>query len=104
MAGLSPGAEVQVLGIRAGEVRRIVIDPNQRMHAEARIEEQMTPFIRRNSQVVIRRQFGVAGAAFLEVSRGTGEPMDWGFAVLAAGTDRASPTLSARWSMSCGPS
>jgi phospholipid/cholesterol/gamma-HCH transport system substrate-binding protein len=89
VAGLSRGAEVQVLGIRAGEVRRIVIDPNQRMHAEARIDDQMTPFIRRDSQVLIRRQFGVAGAAYLDISRGTGEPLDWGYAVLAAETDRA---------------
>ncbi|TXL71596.1 MCE family protein [Vineibacter terrae] len=89
VAGLAVGAEVQVLGIRAGEVRRIVIDPSQRMHAEARIDDQMTAFIRRDSQVVIRRQFGVAGAAYLDVSRGTGEAMDWGFAVLSAGTDRA---------------
>ena len=30
VSGLAPGAEVQVLGTRAGEIRRIVIDPNQR--------------------------------------------------------------------------
>src|SRR5260370_11786594 len=63
VSGLAPGAEVQVLGTRAGEVRRIVIDPNQRMHAVARVEDQMRPFIRRDSKVSIRRQFGVAGAA-----------------------------------------
>ncbi len=93
VAGLAPGADVQVLGIRAGEVRRIVIDPSQRMHAEARIDDQMKAFIRRDSQVVIRRQFGVAGAGYLDISRGTGDPMDWGFAVLAASSDRA-PTDS----------
>ena len=60
VSGLAPGAEVQVLGTRAGEVRRIVIDPNQRMHAVARVEDQMRPFIRRDSVVSIRRQFGVA--------------------------------------------
>ena len=39
VSGLAPGAEVQVAGTRAGEVRRIVIDPNQRMHAVARVDE-----------------------------------------------------------------
>jgi phospholipid/cholesterol/gamma-HCH transport system substrate-binding protein len=63
VSGLAPGAEVQVLGTRAGEVRRIVIDPNERMHAIARVDNQMRPFIRRDSPVSIRRQFGVAGAA-----------------------------------------
>ena len=59
-SGLSQGSEVQILGTRAGEIRRIVIDPSQRMHAEARIDTQMKPFIRRDSQIVIRRQFGPA--------------------------------------------
>lgn len=89
VAGLAPGAELQVMGTRAGEIRRIVIDPAQRMYAEARIESQMRPFIRRDSLVVIRRQFGIAGPAFIDVSRGVGEPLDWGFAVVTASIDRA---------------
>jgi phospholipid/cholesterol/gamma-HCH transport system substrate-binding protein len=80
---------VQVLGTRAGEVRRIVIDPSQRMHAVARIEDQMRPFIRRDSRVSIRRQFGVAGAAFIDIARGTGPELDWSYAVIAASTERA---------------
>ena len=93
VSGLAQGAEVQIMGTRAGEIRRILIDPSQRMHAEARIDSQMRPFLRRDSQVVIRRQFGIAGAAFLDISRGTGPDLDWGFAVLTATTDRA-PTDS----------
>jgi phospholipid/cholesterol/gamma-HCH transport system substrate-binding protein len=89
VSGLSPGAEVQVLGTRAGEVRRIVIDPNQHMHAIARVESQMRPFIRRDSQVSIRRQFGVAGAAFIDIGRGNGPELDWSYAVLSASSDRA---------------
>jgi phospholipid/cholesterol/gamma-HCH transport system substrate-binding protein len=89
VSGLAPGAEVQVLGTRAGEVRRIVIQPNQRMHALARIEDEMRPFIRRDSQVTIRRQFGVAGAAYIDISRGSGPELDWNYAVIAATSDRA---------------
>jgi phospholipid/cholesterol/gamma-HCH transport system substrate-binding protein len=89
VSGLAAGAEVQVLGTRAGEVRRIVIDPGAHMHAIARVEDQMRPFIRRNSQVSIRRQFGVAGAAYLDISRGTGPELDWSYAVLTASSDRA---------------
>jgi phospholipid/cholesterol/gamma-HCH transport system substrate-binding protein len=89
VAGLAPGAEVQVMGTRAGEIRRIVIDPSQRMHALARIEEQMRPFIRRDSHISIRRQFGIAGTAYVDISRGDGPPLDWGYAVLTADTDRA---------------
>ena len=93
VAGLAPGAEVQVLGTRAGEVRRIVIDPNQRMHAVARVEDQMRPFIRRDSVVTIRRTFGVAGAAYIDIARGVGPELDWSYAVIAAASDRA-PTDS----------
>ena len=89
VSGLAPGAEVQVLGTRAGEVRRIVIDPNQRMHAVARVEDQMRPFIRRDSQVTIRRQFGVAGAAYIDIARGVGPELDWSYAVIAASSERA---------------
>jgi phospholipid/cholesterol/gamma-HCH transport system substrate-binding protein len=89
VSGLAAGAEVQVLGTRAGEIRQIVIDPNQRMHAVARIDDQMRPFIRRDSVVSIRRQFGVAGAAFIDISRGTGSELDWSYAVIAATSERA---------------
>jgi phospholipid/cholesterol/gamma-HCH transport system substrate-binding protein len=86
--GLSTGAEVQVLGTRAGEILRIVIDPSQQMHAEARIDTQMRSFIRRDSQVFIRRQFGIAGNAYVEITSGSGAELDWAFAVLKAGVER----------------
>jgi phospholipid/cholesterol/gamma-HCH transport system substrate-binding protein len=93
VAGLSEGADVQVLGTRAGTVRRIVISPNQQMYAEAEIDDQARAFIRRDSKAVIRKSFGVAGAAFLDVSRGGGAPLDWSYAVIQATTER-DPTES----------
>ena len=93
VAGLSVGADVEVLGIRTGAVRRIVINPGQQIYAEAEIEQQAQGFIRRDSQAVIRRRFGVAGAAYVDIARGTGEPLDWNFAVIDAVTERA-PTES----------
>jgi phospholipid/cholesterol/gamma-HCH transport system substrate-binding protein len=49
----------------------------------------MRPFIRRDSVVAIRRQFGVAGAAFIDIQRGVGPELDWSYAVIAASTERA---------------
>lgn len=89
VSGLSAGSEVEVLGTRAGQVRRIVIDPDQQMHAEVDLDRSMNSFVRRDSQAVIRKQFGVAGAAFLDISRGKGAPLDWGFAIIPATTERA---------------
>lgn len=91
--GLSDGSEVEVLGTRAGEVRSIVIEPDQQMYADVRLRQNMVPFVRQNSVAIIRRRFGVAGAAFLDISRGSGEPLDWDYAVINAQSERA-PTDS----------
>jgi len=87
--GLAKGAQVDILGTPAGEVVRIVIEPDQKIHAEARIRASMKPFVRRDSTAVIRKTFGVAGEAYLEITRGFGEPLDWDYAVLNAAADRA---------------
>jgi phospholipid/cholesterol/gamma-HCH transport system substrate-binding protein len=87
-AGLSVGADVEILGTQVGTVRRIVINPNQQMYAEADIDEQARPFVRRDSRALIRRRYGIAGAAFLDISRGTGSELDWNYAVIGAVTER----------------
>ena len=91
--GLSEGAEVEILGTKAGKVLRIVINPNQQMHADVQIQSDMAAFVRRDSLAVIRKRYGVAGDSFLDISRGHGEPLDWEFAVINASADRA-PTES----------
>ena len=89
VGGLTAGADVEVLGTRAGTVRRVVLNPSQQIYAEADIDEQAEPFIRRDSRAVIRRRFGVAGAAYVDISRGAGAPMDWSYAVIDATTETA---------------
>jgi phospholipid/cholesterol/gamma-HCH transport system substrate-binding protein len=86
--GLTSGADIEVLGTHAGTIRRVVINP-QRIYAEAEIDNQVRPVITRDSIAVVRRRFGIAGAAFVEINRGTGPPMDWGFAVIQGSTERA---------------
>ena len=87
--GLSEGAVVEILGTKAGQVRRIVIDPQQQMYADVQIQNNMKGFVRGDSSAVIRKRFGVAGDSFLEISRGLKEPLDWKFAVIQATADRA---------------
>jgi phospholipid/cholesterol/gamma-HCH transport system substrate-binding protein len=89
VAGLAVGAEAEVLGIRAGSVRRIIVDPERRIRAELRIEEQAKPFIRQDSTAVVRRRFGVAGPAYLDIQRGQGEPLNWDYAWINASSERA---------------
>jgi phospholipid/cholesterol/gamma-HCH transport system substrate-binding protein len=87
--GLAEGAVVEVLGTKAGQVRRIVIDPQQQMYADVQIQSNMKGFVRADSTAVIRKRFGVAGDSFLEISRGFKEPLDWEYAVITATADRA---------------
>ncbi len=89
VAGLAVGAEAQVLGVRAGTVTRVVLEPDQRIRAEVTVDEQAKPFIRQDSKAVIRRRFGVAGPGYLDIERGEGEPMNWNWAVIEATTERA---------------
>ncbi len=87
--GLTEGAAVEILGTSAGKVVDIVIDPDQKIHAEIEIPNDMKTFVRQDSKAIIRKRFGVAGAAYLEITRGYGEPLDWHYAVLEAEADRA---------------
>ena len=91
--GLSRGADVEILGTEAGVVDEIVVVPNEQMHAVVLLKQKMTGFVRRDSKGIIRKEFGVAGAAYLEITRGESEPLDWEYAVINAVAERA-PTES----------
>ena len=93
--GLAEGSSVEILGTKAGEVRDIVINPNEQIHANVRIDSEMAVFVRSDSKATIRKTFGIAGDAYLEITRGTGKPLDWEYAVLTVESDRkTSDTLS----------
>jgi len=93
--GLTEGSTVEILGTKAGEVRDIVINPDQKIHANVRIDSDMAVFVRSDSKATIRKTFGIAGDAYLEITRGTGAPLDWEYAVLTVESDRkASDTLA----------
>ena len=87
--GLSRGASVEILGTNAGSVEQIVIDPDQQIHAQIRIRRDMMSFVRQDSAAYIRKRFGVAGEAYVEITRGFGAQLDWEFAVIQAKVDRA---------------
>lgn len=84
-AGLRAGAEVEVLGVPAGTVRRILFGPERRLIAEIDLSEPAArDFIRRDSPVAIRQRRGAQGAVFLNVGPGDGPVLDPVTTVLAA--------------------
>ena len=88
LSGLTRGSTVEILGTKAGEVQEIVINPSEKIYAEVRIDREMALFVRSDSKATIRRTFGIAGDAYLEITRGFGKPLDWEFAVISAVSDR----------------
>jgi len=82
--GLAVGGDIDVLGTHAGSVKQIVLNPTGEMYALATIERQAEALILRDSTATIRLRYGVAGAAYVDVTRGTGAPMNWSYAVLNA--------------------
>jgi len=88
LSGLTKGSTVEILGTKAGEVREIVINPSEKIYADVRIDREMALFVRSDSKATIRRMFGIAGDAYLEITRGFGKPLDWEFAVINAVSDR----------------
>lgn len=87
--GLSAGARVEIFGTDAGSIRSVVIRAHEQSYAEADIRRDFLPFLRDDSRAVIRRQFGVAGAAYLEITQGSGAPLDPEYLVIEASADRA---------------
>jgi len=73
--GVQKGAVVQLLGTPIGYVERIEVDEEGAMHALLRVRGQFVRFIREDSVVVAKRQFGIAGDTFLEITPGQGAPL-----------------------------
>ncbi|GBR57187.1 ABC transporter periplasmic protein [Acetobacter senegalensis DSM 18889] len=84
VGGLTVGGDVQLMGAHAGTIRSIKLNPSGNMYALVDLDPQAKPFIRRDSSGIIRKQLIVTGAAYLDLSRGHGEPMDWSYAVVSA--------------------
>lgn len=84
VSGLSVGDDLEVMGIHAGTVRRVRINPKGGMYAIAEIDPDIEAYIRRDSTAIIRKRFVVAGASYIDISRGVGEKLDWSYAVLGA--------------------
>ncbi|GAN53745.1 MlaD family protein [Tanticharoenia sakaeratensis] len=84
LAGIASGDDVQVMGIHAGTIRYVKLSDASRMYAVAEIDPSMEKLIRSDSVATIRRQFVVAGATYIDLSRGRGAALDWKFAELGA--------------------
>jgi phospholipid/cholesterol/gamma-HCH transport system substrate-binding protein len=87
--GLRPGTEVFILGVSVGSVEDISPDAEGHMRADVTIRRDYSQFLHVDSKAVIRKTFGVAGDAYVEISRGSGAALPATGAVIHSSSDRA---------------
>lgn len=83
---LQKGAEVRILGALVGAVESIAVDEAGGMTGEITIRGNFIRFVRSDSKAIAKKKFGVAGDAFVEITKGVGTPLEDG-AVLACEKD-----------------
>jgi len=74
-AGIRQGSEVYFLGTLVGTVSEVIVDATGRMEAWTRIRSDFFRFVREDSSAVVKKQFGVAGDAYFDITRGEGPPL-----------------------------
>ena len=75
------GAEVRILGTQVGSVQEIEVEDDGRMTAVLTIRGDFIRFVRQDSTAIAKKMFGVAGDAYIEITRGAGPPLDEGAAL-----------------------
>lgn len=72
VAGLGPGADVRIAGIRKGTVSRIDLpqNPDQKVRVEMTLDDETRKIIKEDSSAAIRTE-GLMGDQYVEISVGT---------------------------------
>jgi phospholipid/cholesterol/gamma-HCH transport system substrate-binding protein len=74
-AGIRQGSEVYFLGTLVGTVSDVIVAATGRMEARTSIRSDFFRFVREDSFAVVKKQFGIAGNAYFDITRGTGPPL-----------------------------
>jgi len=69
---LQKGSEVYILGTRVGAVEEITVAADGTMAGQISVRGQFIRFVRTDSQAIVRKKFGIAGDAYIEITKGTG--------------------------------
>lgn len=72
---LQRGAEVRILGALVGSLEEIDVAEDGEMSGVLRIRGTFIRFVRADSRAIAKKKFGVAGDAYLEITKGSGAPL-----------------------------
>jgi phospholipid/cholesterol/gamma-HCH transport system substrate-binding protein len=79
--GVQKGAEVVILGTTVGNVQEMLVADDGSMEGILDIKGRFIRFIRADSLATLKKKFGVAGDAFIELTKGSGLPLRSGSAL-----------------------
>lgn len=82
--GLQKGAAVEILGTPVGAVEKIQVNDDGRMTGRFTIKGDFIRFVRVDSRAVVKKKFGIAGDAYVEVTQGRGAALDREIPLLAS--------------------
>lgn len=75
--GLREDADVLILGTLAGWVEEITIGPQGEMVAAVNLKPEFYQLVSSDSRVIIRRDFSLISNAYLDISKGSGTPLNY---------------------------
>ncbi len=76
--GLKKGSEVEILGTVVGRIERIKVRSDGSMRGEITVKGDFIRFVRTDSQAIAKKKFGVAGDAYVEITKGQGDVLPEG--------------------------
>lgn len=82
--GLQKGAEVQILGTTVGAVQKIRVRDDGRMTGRITVKGDFIRFVRADSKALVKKKFGIAGDAFVELTQGRGAERDMDLPLMAS--------------------
>jgi len=80
---LQIGSPVQILGTTVGRVEVIDVDEDGFMTGVITVKGDFYQFVRADSQAIVKKVFGIAGDAYVEITKGTGEVLPEGAGLVA---------------------
>jgi phospholipid/cholesterol/gamma-HCH transport system substrate-binding protein len=93
--GIRVGTEVFISDQKVGNVHAIEVNEDGRVLGTLQVRGSFLRFIREGSQAVVRKRWGVAGDAFIDISKGDGEPLeDLGFLPVVVDEDLTALLMS----------
>jgi len=80
---LQQGSPVQILGATVGGVESIIADEDGFMTAIITVKGDFFQYVRTDSRVIVKKKFGVAGDAYIDITKGTGPALPHGAGLVA---------------------